>query len=70
MRYALKAIAMVPSPLAELPAVLTTDRLADVRARILAFVCLARIRVHRAKVMAQLLLSRDPERMSGRWNRG
>ena len=70
VRYALKAMAMAPSPLAELPAVLTTDRLSNMRARMLAFVCLARIRVHRAKIMAQLLLSRDPERISGRWNRG
>jgi GT2 family glycosyltransferase len=69
LRFALKTLAMAPSPLAQLPAVLTSDRLSGTRARILAFVCLVRIRLYRAKVMAQLLLSGDPERLSGRWNR-
>lgn len=70
MRFTLKTLAMVPSTLAELPVVLTTNRLIGARARILAFACLLRIRVYRAAIMAQLLLSRDPERLSGRWNRG
>lgn len=69
LRFALKTLAMVPSPLAEIPAVLTTDRLAGARARALAFACLVRIRLHRAKVMARLLFSGGPERLSGRWNR-
>ena len=70
MRYALKTLAMAPSPLVELPAVLTTDRLSGARARILAFVCLVRVRLHRAKVMARLLLTGDHDRLSGAWNRG
>lgn len=70
LRFALKTLAMIPSPLAELPTVLTTNRLSGPRARALAFACLVRIRLHRAKVMARLLLTGDPERLSGSWNRG
>ena len=70
LSYALKMLAMIPSPLAELPTVLTTDRLTGPRARMLALACLARVRLHRAKVMARLLLTGDPERLSGAWNRG
>jgi hypothetical protein len=70
LRFALKTLAMIPSPLAELPAVLTTDRLTGPRSRTLAFACLVRVRLHRAKVMARLLLTGDPERLSGSWNRG
>jgi GT2 family glycosyltransferase len=70
LRFALKAVAMAPSPLAELPTVLTTDRLTGARARVLGFACLVRIRLHRAKVMLRLLLAGDPERLSGSWNRG
>jgi glycosyltransferase involved in cell wall biosynthesis len=70
LRFALKAVAMAPSPLAELPMVLATDRLTGTRARALAFTCLVRIRLHRAKVMLRLLLAGDPERLSGSWNRG
>ena len=70
LRFALKMLAMAPSPLAELPAVLTTDRLTGPRARILAFACLVRVRLHRAKVMLRLLITGDPDRLSGAWNRG
>lgn len=69
LRFVLKTLAMVPSPLVQLPAVLTTDRLSGPRARALAFVCLVRIRLHRAKVMLRLLVTGDPERLSGAWNR-
>ena len=69
LRFALKMLAMVPSPLAQLPGLLMTDRLADLRTRGLAFVCLVRVRVHRAKVMGRLLITRDPARLSGAWNR-
>lgn len=69
LRFVLKAFAMAPSPIAELPAVLTTDRLSGARARALAFLCLARIRLHRARVMLRLLRTGDPEKLSGAWNR-
>jgi hypothetical protein len=39
------------------------------RSRVLAFGCLARTRVYRARIMAGLLMGGDPERLSGAWNR-
>ncbi len=69
LRFAVKALAMAPSALAELPGLLMTDRLTGLRTRWLAFVCLVRVRVHRAKVMGHLLITRDPARLSGAWNR-
>ena len=69
LRFAVKALAMAPSALAEVPALLMTDRLTGLRTRWLAFVCLVRVRAHRAKVMGHLLITRDPSRLSGAWNR-
>lgn len=69
LRFSLKMLAMIPSPLAELPSLMTSDRLSGPRARALAFACLVRIRLHRAKVMLLLLLTGAPERLSGAWNR-
>ncbi len=68
--FALKAVAMVPSILAQLPTVLASSRLSGPRARALAFACLVAIRLHRTRVMLLLLLTGDPERLSGSWNRG
>ncbi len=69
-RFVLKMLAMPLSPLAELPQILATDRLSGPRARLLAFACLVRVRLLRARLMADLLLRGDPGRMSGAWNRG
>lgn len=69
MRFALKTMAMIFSPLAELPKVLASDRIAGLRSRVLAFAALARIRAYRARVMLWLLTGGDPAQLSGRWNR-
>lgn len=69
-RFALKALAMALSPLAEVPRLLASDRIRGPRARVLAFGVLARIRLYRAWIMARLLLGADPEQLSGAWNRG
>ena len=68
-RFALKTLAMALSPLAEVPRVLTSDRVSGARARGLAFAGLSRIRAYRAGRMAWLLAGGDPEALSGRWNR-
>ena len=68
-RYALKALLMIPSPLAEVPTVLASDRLPGIQSRAMAFACLVRIRLYRAKTMTQILLTRDPGRQSRSWNR-
>lgn len=69
LRWLAKTAAMPLSPLAELPQVMTTDRVSGLRARALAFAGLVRIRMHRARVMAWLALGGDAARLSGAWNR-
>jgi hypothetical protein len=58
------------SPLAELPRIAASDRIAGTRNRALAFAALGRVRLHRARRMAWLLAGGDPAALSGRWNRG
>lgn len=69
VKWAAKTLAMAVSPLAELPRVLLSDRVAGVGVRGLALVGLARIRAYRAIQMARLLLGANPEALAGRWNR-
>jgi GT2 family glycosyltransferase len=69
-RFAVKALVMPLSWLAELPQILMTDRLPGPRARAQAFLCLVRMRLFRAGVMVRLLLGRRAEHISGSWNRG
>ena len=70
LRFALKAAAMALSPLAEAPRVALSDRVSGGQARALAWAGLWRIRLYRMRAMARLLLSDDPQALSGRWNRG
>jgi glycosyltransferase involved in cell wall biosynthesis len=67
--WALRTLAMAVSPLAELPRLAAAPRLPGLRARALAFLCLARIRLYRARMMAWLLFGGDPAVLAGRWNR-
>lgn len=67
--WAAKTAAMALSPLAEVPQIVTSDRVSGLRDRLLALACLIRIRLYRARIMAWLLLGGDPDRLSGRWNR-
>jgi glycosyltransferase involved in cell wall biosynthesis len=69
LRWGVKTLAMPISPLAELPQILTSDRVAGVRSRALAFAGLVLIRLHRARRMAWLALGGDAARLSGSWNR-
>jgi glycosyltransferase involved in cell wall biosynthesis len=69
LRFALKALAMPLSPLVEVPRILVTDRLPGPAARMRAFVCLIRVRLLRAWLMAWLVFGGDAERMSEMWNR-
>lgn len=55
LRWALKALALAVSPLAELPRLALTRRLSGRRARLLAFACLVRIRLYRCRRMLGLL---------------
>lgn len=69
VRFAVKTLIMGASPLAELPRIAASDRLTGLRNKALAFACLARIRLYRAKIMLRLLAGGDPARLSGAWNR-
>jgi GT2 family glycosyltransferase len=70
LRFALKALAMPLSWLAELPRIAATGRLAGLRARLLALGMLARVRLYRAGVMLRLLWHGDAARRAAAWNRG
>ncbi len=64
-----KIIAMALSPVFEIPQILVSSRIRGGRSRLLAFVCLTKIRLYRAQMMAWLLAGGDPSILSGRWNR-
>lgn len=69
LRFLAKTLAMPISPLAEIPRLLASDRLSGLGNKTRAFLCLARIRLHRAVIMARLLAGTDPATYSGAWNR-
>jgi GT2 family glycosyltransferase len=69
LRFALKAMAMPFSPLAEVFQLGFTDRLAGPRARLLAFVALLRVRFYRTRVMLRILFSGGVEGLAEGWNR-
>ncbi|WP_415184798.1 glycosyltransferase [Phaeovulum sp.] len=68
-RTFLRAIAVGLSPLAEIPKLLLTSRLIGLRERGLAFMCLFRIRLHRARRMIGLIASDSEAELLSRWNR-
>lgn len=68
-KWALKTAAMALSPLAEIPRLLASDRIAGARARALALATLTRIRFYRFTRMIWLLAGGDAEALAGRWNR-
>jgi len=68
-KWTIKMLAIAASPLAEVPKIVVSNRVAGMRARVLALMGLAIIRTYRAGMMARLLVKRDPENLTGRWNR-
>lgn len=69
VKWAAKMLAMAVSPLAEVPRLITSDRIAGPGARVQAFVGLAQIRLYRTWQMARLLAGADPEALAASWNR-
>lgn len=69
LRWLARAVAIAGSPLFELRTVVTSDRIEGGWARLLAFLCLTRIRLYRARRMLQVLLRGDGRAISGSWNR-
>ena len=69
VKWLVKSLAMGVSPLAEMPRILASDRVSGMRARLLAFGGLTRIRFYRTGRMFQLMAGMDPDSLSGKWNR-
>lgn len=69
LRWAMTIPLMAASPLAELPTVLTTRKVPDLRSRALAFLGLVRIRLFRARRMTQVLIDDAARGGNTAWNR-
>jgi glycosyltransferase involved in cell wall biosynthesis len=69
LRWGVKTVAMVLSPLAELPRIVRSNRIARIHVRALAFIALSRVRLHRTRRMVWLLVGGNPATLSMRWNR-
>jgi glycosyltransferase involved in cell wall biosynthesis len=69
LRWLAGSLIIAGSPLAESFKIFTTDRVSGLRNRILALVCLTRIRLHRARRMLGLMLHGDARRFVESWNR-
>ena len=68
-RWTAKAVALAASPLAELPRVARTGRLASARERRLAFQALVAVRLFRARRMLAVMLRPAARRGNTAWNR-
>ncbi|MFZ7094167.1 glycosyltransferase [Primorskyibacter sp. 2E233] len=66
-RWAVRAAALVVSPVLEVPRVLRSDRVHGARSRWLAFRCLTRIRLYRAGGMIRLLSGKTQRATSETW---
>ena len=69
LKWVAKTLVMGASPLADIPRILLSDRIIGPRDRVMAFLSLLRIRCYRAGIMAWFLVGKNPEKISGKWNR-
>lgn len=69
LRWAARAIAVAGSPVFELRTLLLSPRVSGAWERVLAFLCLARIRLYRGRRMIEVLIRDDARAISGAWNR-
>ena len=58
MKWILKALALLASPLAEIPTILTSPRISGTQERLLAFSCLCAIRGYRSYAMFRAMMTR------------
>lgn len=68
-RWAVRALAVLVSPLVELPRILASDRLKGPRARWLAMVGVTRIRLYRGTAMLAASMGSGTAQAPARWNR-
>lgn len=69
LRWLVRAVAVAGSPLAALPEVIVSDRLAKPSERLAAVSCLVRIRLYRSMRMIAVLFGDGNERALRDWNR-
>ncbi|MEM7543984.1 MAG: glycosyltransferase [Pseudomonadota bacterium] len=69
VKWLIKAGLLIVSPIVEIGRMLTSDRVSGLRERWLAFLCVIRIRLHRAWRMLTVLLAKDARAHSNAWNR-
>jgi GT2 family glycosyltransferase len=67
LRWLARTALVAASPLAEVPRLLRTDRLARPGDRARALAGVTRLRLHRARQMLRLALGADPDRLAGAW---
>lgn len=70
LKWTVRALATALSPVGELPQVLTSDRVVGLRARLLGFATLIRLRLYRARRMAGLALFGAPRSLYEGWRQG
>lgn len=69
LRWLLRAMVIAVSPLFEIIRILASDRVAGVRNRLGAWLCLTRVRFYRAKRMMLVAMEGDATRFVSNWNR-
>lgn len=67
-KWLVRSLAVLVSPFAEIPTVLTTPKIGGLRERVLAFACLVAVRAYRARRMMEAVFRRDAQD-SGDWQR-
>jgi len=69
LKWGLRSLTLIGSPVLEVMHVASSDRLSGASARLKSFVCLTRVRLYRGWRMLGLLFKPDDGAMSGAWNR-
>lgn len=69
LRWLALAAVLAASPAGEIPKIVRTDRLSGIRARLMAFGCMARVRLYRASRMVGLALHDTSSTVVVSWNR-
>jgi glycosyltransferase involved in cell wall biosynthesis len=67
--WMLRSVVIAASPLPEIARVARTSRVTGARQKALAWTCLARIRLHRARRSLELALGKDADAIVRSWNR-
>jgi len=67
LRWGLRALALLASPVADLPLVAKSDRVSGLGAKIRALIVLTRIRAYRSRQMMKLLLGGDAAGLRAAW---